>query len=131
MSLGKSSLGCRHVFANVITIHQHHWAVAGRSLFHPGVQFDMSSRPPRQPDQPKAADGDDRWMESASLTDALGIEYHFAPDENAPAIDEAKICAYLRRELNEGLASETEQMIATFRSWHEAWRRLAAEERQR
>ena len=55
-----------------------------------------------------------------SLHEVLGIEMHFAPEHLAPPIDEQRLIAFVRNELSVDDRDEIIDMIASFRSWHEA-----------
>ncbi len=62
--------------------------------------------------------------EGASLSDALGVDRNYAPDELAPPIDVEKLRAFIARTLAEEEREEILGLIATFFSWHEAWAAL-------
>ena len=58
----------------------------------------------------------------------LGIPLVFGPDELAPPVDYRHVRSLVRNELRGEELDETCQLVATFRSWYEAWRHAIDEE---
>jgi hypothetical protein len=58
----------------------------------------------------------------------LGVPLVFGPDELAPAVHHGRVRSLVRNELRGETLDETCQLVATFRSWYEAWRHAIDEE---
>src|SRR5262249_28239124 len=56
-----------------------------------------------------------------SLLDELGVESDFGPDELSPAVNEARLLAFVRDELPPGERDEVIALIAGFRPWLRGW----------
>lgn len=69
-------------------------------------------------------------LASRSLADELGIdESDFAPDELAPPVNEARLRKLVGGSLPPVERDELRQLIASFRTWRDAWRRMLSESR--
>ena len=64
------------------------------------------------------------------LFELLGIDRDYAPDDQAPAIDERRLLAFIRDALSQEERHAVIRLIARFRSWHNAWGELVRRERQ-
>lgn len=78
----------------------------------------------RGPDKARGrSDSDDDFLviDDRPLHEQLGIEVHYLPDEESPPVDQARLLAFVRRELPAVQNAEVIHLVATFRPWLRAW----------
>jgi len=70
-------------------------------------------------------DPEERALVERSLADLLDLERNFAPDDMAPPVDERRIADQLADRLTGLERLEVSQLVWSYRTWHEALRRVA------
>ena len=72
-------------------------------------------------------EGEEDFPLDQPLEEVLGIPREYAAEEYAPPIQPDVLRAFIDRTLLADEADEVITLIATFRSWHDAWAELRRE----
>jgi len=93
----------------------------------------MMRNPPDEPDDGKAScekplSDEEKAFFDRPLNEILGVDIQYAADDLAPPVDERRLLAFLRGHLPPLERREVTDMIASFRSWHDALKDLLRRE---